>query len=168
MKIKLSNLVKLWVIFTLFISFILIYGIYQIKIMGEGMEVQECLVENQIVGLPSISVIEKEEKVIVEKENVIYDFPFEVQDLGNKMVVGSCVDCLPMKVYKNMRSNSEITAFASNNVLPEGTLVWIDGVGLRQIQGIQTASNNIYIFFNSHSEAKTFGEKTVRVFKVLE
>ena len=134
------------------------------------MEVQECLVENQIVGLPSISVIEKEEKVIVEKENVIYDFPFEVQDLGNKMVVGSCVDCLPMKVYKNMRSNSEITAFASNNVLPEGTLVWIDGVGLRVAMdtGGAIKSNKLDIFVDSKDEAIKLGlKKNVDVY-ILE
>ena len=67
-----------------------------------------------------------------------------------------------------MRSNEKVTAFASKKVLPEGTLIWIDGVGIRQVQSLSGNYDGIYVFYNSHSQAENLGKQELRVFEVLE
>ena len=168
MRIKLKNLYRLWFLGTVILTCICTYTVFQINALSENMDVEECMVEVQMAGLPNMSIVEKEEEVIIEKVVPKYEFPFEVADLGTMKVIGCCSDCIPTKEYVNMRSNEKVTAFASKKVLPEGTLIWIDGVGIRQIQSLSGNYDGIYVFYNSHSQAENLGEQELRIFEVLE
>ena len=124
---------KMWLLFTFILTCVSIWSVFQVNVLGDNLNVEECQVEVKMAGLPNLSVVEREEEVIIEKKVEVLDFPFEVVDKGVMTVKGSCSDCLPNKEYPKMRSKEVITAFASKDVLPEGTLVWIENVGIRQI-----------------------------------
>ena len=168
MKIKLKNLFRLWIVFTVILTSLSIYCVYGLISANKSIDVEECAVEQGIAGLPSITVIEKEKEIIVEKPVYIYDFPFETEDLGTYNVKAACSDCLGSQKYPKMAGNSEITVFASENVFAEGTLLWIEDVGIRQVQTIYTDYTGIVVYMDNHSEVDAFSEKEVRVFKVLE
>lgn len=171
MKLKLKNVMRFWIIFTLILTFLCIYITYNIVVDDEpevAKEVQECLVEAGMVGLPSVTVIEREEEVIVEKVVDVYSFPFETRELGTYKVKGACKDCLPSKEYKKMQGKEGVTVFASANVIPEGSLIWVENVGIFQVQTVYTDYTGIFVYFSSHSEAETFGEKDLKVFEILE
>ena len=167
MRMKFQTLIKLWVIITLILTAICVFAVYSIN-AADIKDVAECQVEVGMVGLPSVTVIEKEKEVIIEKEELVYEFPFETKDLGTYAVKGSCEKCLPQKEYSKMRAKSKVTVFASENVLPEGTLVWIENVGIRQVQTVYSEYNGIFVYFDSHNDEENFGEQELRVFEILE
>ena len=84
------------------------------------------------------------------------------------MVKGVCNSCMPKREYSNMLGKENVTVFASENVLPEGTLIWVEGVGIRQVQTVYSSYNGIFIYFDNHSKAENFGEKEALVFEILE
>lgn len=174
MKMKVRNYLICWAVLTAILAFVIISGIIDIHRINKKFEMAQNNVESQMVGLPVVSVIEKEEIVEIEKEvevqveKVIYKLPFETESLGEFQVIGSCSDCLPSKYYPRMRSRSDITVFASQNTIPEGTLVYIDGVGIRQVQRLSESHSGVYVYFDSHEEAVNFGEQTIEVLKILD
>ena len=168
MKIKLKNLMKMWLLFTFVLTCVSIWSVFQVNVLGDNLNVEECQVEVKMAGLPNLSVVEREEEVIIEKKVEVLEFPFEVVDKGVMTVKGSCSDCLPNKEYPRMCSKEAITAFASKDVLPEGTLVWIENVGIRQIQSLENGHNGIYIFYDNHSEAEKFGSQELKIYEVVE
>ena len=168
MKIKMKNLAKIWLIFTIILTVSCIWGVFSINVLGDNLNVEECQVEVEMAGLPTLSVVEREEEVVIEKKVEVYKFPFETIDKGTMTVTGCCSDCIPNKEYSKMRSNETITAFASKNVFPEGTLVWIEDVGIRQIQSLENGLNGVYVFFDNHSEAEKFSSQELQIFEVVE
>lgn len=166
MKIKLKNVLLCWVFFVVVFSFILIFGIYTMnKIKSEA---QNCLVEENIAGLPNIQIREIEKEIVVEKKNTVYEFPFEVSDKKLVVAVGVISDNIPKKKYNNMEDNSKITVYASSDLFKEGSLIWIEDVGIRQVQGLADSSSKLYICMSTSEEADSFGEKEVNVFEILE
>ena len=158
MRVKQKNLIMLWIVFSLLLLIAFLCVEYKMGVLADELNIQENAVEASMVSLPKVKVIETEEveivtipkEVEVEKEVVRYELPFENEYLG------ASDKTLPTKEYPRMKSNESITAFASENVFPEGTLVWSEGVGIRQIQTIYTDSNAIYVYFSSQSKADSF------------
>ena len=71
MKIKVKNLTKIWLLFTIILTCACIWSVFQINILGDYLNVEECQVEVEMAGLPNLSVVEREEEVIVEKNTII-------------------------------------------------------------------------------------------------
>lgn len=168
MKIKLKNLLRLWIIFTFIFTSFSIYCVYGLIAVNQARDVAECAIEQRIVGLPAITVIEKEKEIVIEKPIYTYEFPFETEDLGTYSVKAACSDCLEKREYSNMAGHSDITVFASSDVFSEGTLLYIQDVGIRQVQTIYTNYKGIVVYMDDHSDVDAFSEKELRVFKVLE
>lgn len=168
MRIKIKNLFIGWSIVTLCLTFCFISGIYQIKVMSFEIDIPECKVETELVGMPNVSVIEKEKIIEVEKENIVYNFPFDCEELGNFSVVGCVADTLPTKVYSNMRSVDGITVYASKDVLPEGSLIWIENIGIRQVQSLTNSFQDIYLYFDDITEATAFGVQDIAIYQINE
>lgn len=168
MKIKMKNLLKLWIIFTVILTSVCIYSVFSLISARDSMDVQECAVEQRIVGLPNVTVVEKEKEIIIEKPIYNYEFPFETEELGTYSVKAACSDCLDNKEYPNMKGRSDVTVFASSDVFAEGTLLYIQDVGIRQVQTIYTDYKGIVVYMDKHSDVDAFSEKELRVFKVLE
>ena len=168
MKIKLKNLLRLWIIFTVILTSVCIYSVFSLISAWDSMDVQECAVEQRIAGLPNVTIVEKENEIIIEKPIYNYEFPFETEDLGTYSVKAACSDCLEKREYSNMAGHSDITVFASSDVFSEGTLLYIQDVGIRQVQTIYTNYKGIVVYMDDHSDVDAFSEKELRVFKVLE
>lgn len=167
-RMKKKNVLRLWVGFTILLTVICITSVFSMVKQVTFPDVAECKVESEMSGLPMVNIVEVEKEIIVEKPVDVYNFPFEVEEKGTYKVKGICDDCIPKKEYSKLRGKEEVTVFASSNVMPEGTLLWIEGVGIRQVQTVYSDFDGIYIFFGSHSKAESFGEKEALVFKVLE
>jgi 3D (Asp-Asp-Asp) domain-containing protein len=168
MRVQFKTLFKLWVGVTLCLTAIFIFCFNAIYINGAEKDVKECVVEENMVGLANVEVIEKEVEIEVPIEKEVYKFPFKTEDLGTRMAKGVCNETMPTKEYRNMRSNEDVTVFANENTFSEGTLIWIEGVGIRQVQTVMTNENKLFVYFDSSDKANNFGEKEVRVFKVVE
>lgn len=168
MKIKCKNLLKLWILFTVFLTIICITSVFSLVKQVTFPDVSECAVEARMVGLPEENIVEVEKEVIIEKPVDVYQFPFEVKKKGTYLVKGVCDTCMPAREYSNMLGKENVTVFASENVLPEGTLIWVEGVGIRQVQTVYSSYNGIFIYFDNHSKAENFGEKEALVFEILE
>ena len=166
MRAKLKNVLIGWVSFVIVLSVILIMGIFSIDRIE--VEAQNCLIEENIVGLPNIQVLEVEKEIVIENKNISYDFPFEVADKKTVVAVGVDSNGLPKKKYNNMRENSEITVYASSDLFKEGTLIWVEDVGVRQVQSLANSSSKLYICMSTIESATDFGEKEVDVFEILE
>lgn len=63
-----------------------------------------------------------------------------------------------------------VTIAADWDVLPPGTVVYIDGLGERMVQdrGGAIKGNAVDIYFEDHDEALVFGRQTVRLYAVTE
>lgn len=168
MKMRRKNVIKLWVIFTIFLTVICITSVFSLVKQVTFPDVADCKVEVGMVGLPEVNVIEVEKEVIVEKPVDVYNFPFEVKEQGTYLVKGICKDCMPKREYSGLDGKSEVTVFASSNVFSEGKLLWIDGVGIRQVQTVYSDYNGVYIYFDNHSKAEAFGEKESLIFEIVE
>lgn len=168
MRMSFKTIFKLWVGITLCLTALFIFCFNSIYIGASEKNIKECAVEENMVGLPNIEVIEKEVEIEVPKEKKVYKFPFKTEDLGMKMAKGVCSSTMPSKEYPNMKSNEDVTVFANENTFPEGTLIWIEGIGIRQVQTVMTNENKVFVYFSSEEKANNFGEKEVRIFKVLE
>ena len=165
MKIKVKNLVIYFIMFTIFLTVISILTVNSFK-NGNIAEIGGLVTEKP--NLPEISVVEIEEEIIVEKPIVTYDFPFEMAEKGIYLVKGVCNDCLPQREYKLQEGFEGVTVFASDKVIPEGALIWLEGIGIRQVQTVYTDYEGILVFFDNHEDAKAFEEKSVLVYDILE
>lgn len=63
-----------------------------------------------------------------------------------------------------------VTIAADWDILPPGTVVYIDGMGERVVQdrGGAIKGNAVDIYFEDHDEALVFGRQTVRLYVVTE
>lgn len=63
-----------------------------------------------------------------------------------------------------------VTIAADWDVLPPGTVVYIDGLGERVVQdrGGAIKGNAVDVYFEDHDEALVFGRQTVRLYIVTE
>lgn len=171
MKIKLLNVILIWVSFIVLFCVILLTGYYltNVSVNADNADINFCSAEVKMVGLPNISVVEKEQVIEVPKETEVYTFPFDVSFIGELEAKGVTNDYLKsVKEYPLMRSNEKVTVFANKSVIPEGTLVWIEGVGVRQVQSINSGDSGVLIYFEDANDAQTFGVQTLKVYEILE
>lgn len=127
--------------------------------------VRVCLVEENIKA-PVLKTITREKIVEIEKENIIYDFPFATEEIGTYNVKQVCPSCLENDKYPNMRKNSEVCIYATSDVLAEGTLVWVENIGIRQVQPLLGSSDSLYIVSVEHGSESIL--ENCKVFKILE
>lgn len=168
MMMKFKKFLGLWVSITILLSVTLsssylIYANEKEKNAWKNMNI-----DKYVYGLPNVNEHKKEVEVVKEIENVIYTFPFKTSERKSVKTVGVCSDCLPQKVYPRMSNDGNYSVFASSSFISEGKLLWVDGVGIRQVQPLVTNDDRIYIVFNSHSEAINYGEKVVDFCEILE
>lgn len=168
MKLKRNSLIKIWIAFTVILTLLCISAVFSLITHVRALEVRECSVETEMLGLPEINIIEVEKEIIVEKPVNVYKFPFGVKEKGTYPLKAVCNDCIPQKEYSQLWGVEDITVFASESVMPEGTLIWIEGVGIRQVQTVYSDFDGIYVFFDSHSDVESFEEKDVLVFEIVE
>lgn len=167
MNIKLKKIIIIWICFSIVLTSILMYNILSISSLKAEDEVTKYSTVNMEEYLhPKVQVVEKE--VIVEKVKDVYQFPFEVEELGSFSVIGVCKDCIENKKYENMRGYEGITAFADESVLPEGSLIWIENVGILQVQTVYSDYKGIFVYFDNHSKVEEFGEQNLLIFEVKE
>lgn len=168
MRIKFKTFLIIWMVFTLLLSLGLIFGFNTYMKTINAVEPKECIVEENIVGLPNVKIVEKEVEVVKNVEVVNYEFPFEVGEEKIVKTKGVCNCCLPTRKYPNMRSNANVTVFASNDLYKEGTLLWVEGIGIRQVQPLVNSSDTLYISFENHTDVENYGNKSVKVFEIKE
>ena len=58
MKIKCKNLLKLWILFTVFLTIICITSVFSLVKQVTFPDVSECAVEARMVGLPEVNIVE--------------------------------------------------------------------------------------------------------------
>lgn len=171
MKTNTKGALLLWVTIVFISTTLIVSGILLIRDFNTTAYADS---ENEISNIrvttkiPRVVVEQKEVEVPVEKEVEVYNFPFVVEELGVYTAQGVTLKTLPQRVYSKMKANEQVTVFASTNVVPEGTLVWIQNVGIRQVQSLNTDSTNFFIYFDNEENANEFGTQEVLVFKVME
>lgn len=136
------------------------------------------------VELPSIDLPVVEVKVVnehIEKiNNIKVEAPvlgqigvkgFKTVELGEYTVKAYCGGkCCNQGVdAKGMRNYEGINIAVDPNVIPYGTMVLIDGVGIRQAQPTnqKVEGREIRVYVSNHNKVKEFGEKTLKVVKVV-
>lgn len=167
MKVKFNTLIKLWVLFTVMLIAFLVIGNATIKKVNAESNEEISTIKAQI-ALPTVKVVKKEVAVPLDKITNVYEFPFETEDKGNFIVRGVSSSTIPNKEYAKMRSNEDVTIFASSSLFEEGTLLWVEGIGIRQVQTVYSDENVLYAYFSDNVSAENFGEKNSRVFQILE
>lgn len=182
MKFKVKELFIIWVCSVLFISIISISSVIVIRksLVEVSADAPKETEVEAVIKQKSISEVEnmlsvprvekglKEVEYTTDKEIEKLKFPFETLDKGIYKVKGVYSKTLPQRLYSGMKAKSNITVFASKNVMPEGTLLWIEGIGIRQVQTVYSDDNVIYVYFDTEQLATDFGEKDVRVYEITE
>lgn len=96
---------------------------------------------------------------------------FKTVELGEYTVKAYCGGkCCNQGVdAKGMRNYEGINIAVDANVIPYGTMVLIDGVGIRQAQPTnqKVEGREIRVYVSNHNKVKEFGEKTLKVVKVV-
>ena len=144
MKIKQKTLYSIWFAITLVLTISMMLGLFLIKNSvdkkraAENVQIVEKVkvVDKEVVQdieKPVVQVVDVENIIDVNKEIYEYTFPFGAKDLGEFKVVGVTKSTMPSKEYPNFVDRSGVSAYASEDTLPEGSFIWIDGVGIRQI-----------------------------------
>ncbi len=131
-------------------------------------EVESVKVENSLsIPREVITNYEREKLVEVEKivevEKEVYTFPFDAVDKGVYTVKSVSLSELPERVYGNQHTNGEIVVYASSSIFAEGTLLWIDGIGIRQVQALSGSNDSIYIVGDGVID---YGNYEMKVFEV--
>lgn len=171
MRIKFLNVLFLWITLIILFCVLFLTGYYLINVSvnADAVDISYCSAEVRMAAMSNISVIEKEKIIEVPKETEVYTFPFDVAFVGELDVKGVTNDYLQnVKEYPLMRSNEQVTVFADKSVIPEGTLVWIENVGVRQVQSMNSGQSGIFIYFDDLSDAENFGTQTLKVYEILE
>lgn len=132
--------------------------------------VNELEAENVVQAKTIIVPVINEKVVTVEKE--VIDSPFPLKRVGTFSVKGycSCKVCKPLKANpRGIRETEGISVIADLSIIPEGTMIWIDGVGIRQVQPSSrvTKGYNVIVYFNNHADALKFGINDKVVYKVM-
>lgn len=167
-RIKQKTFLYTWLIFTIILTFVLTSGVLIYGNVEKSKEAETIDIDKIAYGLPEMKVFEREVEVVKKVENVNYKFPFKVSEFKNINAVGVCNCCLPSKKYPDMKSNSDVTVYASPDFYKEGSLIWIEGIGIRQVQPLAVSSDKLHIYFGSHEEAEKFGNKSVKMCDILE
>ena len=70
---------------------------------------------------------------------------------------------------KGMRNYKDVNVAVDPNVIPYGTMLLIDGIGIRQAQpsNQKVEGQEIRVYVPNHAEVVNFGEKVVKVVKVV-
>ena len=160
MKIHPFRLISLWLL-TILIT-------VQVTLIVEGDKVDEVI---EVVEVEYIVLTEEE----YEKEYNIQEV-IEMESIGEFNISAYCpceICCGPYAdgiTSSGERAIEGITIAADPNVLPEGTEVYIEGVGRRIVQdtGGAIKGNKIDLFFNSHQDALQFGRQYLEVFKEVD
>lgn len=155
------------------------------ELEGEkGLEEKESEGEKEVIELPEAIIPKVEVRVEADIEYidklVEVEAPsvgevgvsgFKTANLGEFTVKGycSCSKCSEGKVGGGMRAYEGVTVAVNATRIPYGTMLLIDGVGIRQTQptGIGVGENEIKIYMKTHKEVEEFGEKKLRVAKVI-
>lgn len=133
-------------------------------------QVNEPTAKNVVQENTVIVPVINEKIVTVEKE--VIDSPIPLKRVGVFTVKGYC-DCSICKPVKNnpraIRETEGINVVADLKIIPEGTMLWIDGVGIRQVQPSSrvTKGNNIIVYFDKHEDAVKFGINDKIVYKIM-
>lgn len=165
MIIKVKHFIMIWVCLFVILTSILICGMIS-TYKVEGAEKSKSVLEVEDSMISEVKIVEEE--IEIKKQIDVYQFPFEVQELGTYSVKGFCKDCIENKKYSNMRGYEGVTAFADEGVLPEGSLIWVENVGILQVQTVYSDYDGVFIYFNNHSKVEEFGEQNLLIFEILE
>ncbi len=156
------------------------------NIRGRGIAIKDVpppLEELPDVSLPIVKVdVEKE---VVEKINIVeVEAPvmnvgemniqgFKTTSLGTFKVSAFC-GCKVCKANwtsdnKGMRNYEGVNIAVDSSIIPFGTMVMIDGVGIRQAQPSKqtVVGNEIKVYVSNHEKVKAFGVKELEVKKVV-
>jgi 3D (Asp-Asp-Asp) domain-containing protein len=157
MKIHPFRLISLWLL-TILIT-------VQVTLIVEGDKVDEVI---EVVEVEYIVLTEQEYEEEYNIQEVI-----EMESIGEFNVSAYCpceICCGPYAdgiTSSGERAIEGITIAADPNVLPEGSEVYIEGIGHRIVQdtGGAIKGNKLDLFFNSHQDALNFGRQHLEVFK---
>lgn len=136
--------------------------------------------ENEVINEPTAKNVVQENTIIVpvinEKvvtvEKEVIDSPIPLKRVGVFTVKGYC-DCSICKPVKNnpraIRETEGVNVVADLSIIPEGTMLWIEGVGIRQVQPSSrvTKGNNIIVYFDKHEDALKFGINEKIIYKIM-
>lgn len=149
---------------SLIVLYVLIIGIVFIKGLNIG-NTKEVEVFADIIE-PEVEIVKVDKVIEVPKDNIIS--PFEIEEIGEFIVSGFTKD--DRSSNELMFDYSGITVTADPELIPYGTKIWIDGVGIRQVQpSSQNVNGNIIkVYFDSVEEKDTFGEKVINIYKIIE
>jgi len=158
MKIHPFRLISLWLMSIL-------VTIMVTTIIVEGDKVDEVI---EVVEVEYIVLTEQEYEEEYNIQEVI-----EMESLGEFNISAYCpceICCGPYAdgiTSSGERAIEGITIAADPNVLPEGSEVYIEGIGHRIVQdtGGAIKGNKLDLFFNSHQDALNFGRQHLEVFK---
>ena len=138
------------------------------------------LLIQSVVYTPEVSLVESEmkEEIIVETasgENILEESITEEQiewQIAKVTAYCSCTKCCGPKANKLTASGAIAKpnhTIAMSKNYPFGTEIEIEGMGIYIVEdrGSAITDNKIDIYFNSHSEALTFGVKTLK-FRVIQ
>ena len=160
MKIHPFRLISLWLL-TILIT-------VQVTLIVEGDKVDEVI---EVVEVEYIVLTEEE----YEKEYNIQEV-IEMESIGEFNISAYCpceICCGPYAdgiTSSGERATEGITIAADPNVLPEGTEVYIEGVGRRIVQDVGGAikGNKLDVFFSQHSDALNFGRQYLEVYQEVD
>jgi len=157
MKIHPFRLISLWLL-TILIT-------VQVTLIVEGDKVDEVI---EVVEVEYIVLTQEEYEEEYNIQEVI-----EMESLGEFNISAYCpceICCGPYAdgiTSSGERAIEGITIAADPNVLPEGSEVYIEGIGHRIVQdtGGAIKGNKLDLFFNSHQDTLNFGRQHLEVFK---
>jgi 3D (Asp-Asp-Asp) domain-containing protein len=160
MKIHPFRLISLWLL-TILIT-------VQVTLIVEGDKVDEVI---EVVEVEYIVLTQEEYEEEYNIQEVI-----EMESLGEFNISAYCPCEICCGHYADgITSSGEraiegITIAADPNVLPEGTEVYIEGIGHRIVQdtGGAIKGNKLDLFFSSHQDALNFGRQYLEVFKEVD
>jgi 3D (Asp-Asp-Asp) domain-containing protein len=160
MNIHPFRLISLWLL-TILIT-------VQVTLIVEGDKVDEVI---EVVEVEYIVLTEQEYEEEYNIQEVI-----EMESIGEFNVSAYCpceICCGPYAdgiTSSGERAIEGITIAADPNVLPEGTEVYIEGIGHRIVQdtGGAIKGNKLDLFFSSHQDALNFGRQYLEVFKEVD
>lgn len=112
------------------------------------------------------------EEKVVEVEKEVIKSPFPLKRIGEFRLKGycNCDKCKPNKANpRSIRESEGVNVVADPKIIPEGTMVWVDGVGIRQVQPSSrtTQGENIIVYFDNHDDVIEFGESFKVVYKIM-
>ena len=160
MKIHPFRLISLWLL-TILIT-------VQVTLIVEGDKVDEVI---EVVEVEYIVLTQEEYEEEYNIQEVI-----EMESLGEFNISAYCpceICCGPYAdgiTSSGERAIEGITIAADPNVLPEGSEVYIEGIGHRIVQdtGGAIKGNKLDLFFSDHESALNFGRQYLEVFKEVD